>query len=237
MKKGRREEVKETHGASPPEEAQCERKDKRRHDYDEIFEAWWKHYPKKSGKEKAAKAYAHAAQRLTHNQLLEAVKKYAQSDRGKGKQRYIPNPATWLNAGHYEDAPRVWSDNPPPEPAQPATPEKQEPQEPTRTVLMNPIERPDKTMEVPEGEAQEWIDHNRKLMAEHLRTCERWFCKVCEAISMGWFRDWAVETYGEEKCGFKPLIYHRRWKAEEDGLLNERTLEHLHRQRSGGHAV
>ena len=66
------------------------------------FERFWTAYPKKVGKEAARKAYSRAkvpVERLLH--ALEAQKGSTQWQVENG--RFIPNPATWLNQGRWED--------------------------------------------------------------------------------------------------------------------------------------
>lgn len=69
---------------------------------DSLFDAFWQTYPKKVGKDAARKAFE---KRRPDNILLEcmlkAVKQQQMSDQwAKG---FIPNPATWLNEGRWQD--------------------------------------------------------------------------------------------------------------------------------------
>jgi hypothetical protein len=85
------------------------------------FAEWWTVYPHKVAKLKAQDAYAKALKRIvaadTLDQpgavakLLAAVKAFAASEQGRGEQQYIPYPATWLNAGRYDDAPATAGSN------------------------------------------------------------------------------------------------------------------------------
>lgn len=73
---------------------------------DARFDRFWKVYPKKVGKIAARKAFDKARQKtgVTVETLISAVekqKKWAQWERDNGS--YIPNPATWLNQGRWED--------------------------------------------------------------------------------------------------------------------------------------
>lgn len=69
------------------------------------FEEFWKAYPKKIGKDAAAKAFA---KRKPNRELLAAmvvaVEAHKRTDQWKkdGGQ-FIPNPATWLNEGRWQD--------------------------------------------------------------------------------------------------------------------------------------
>ena len=68
----------------------------------EAFERFWIAYPKKVGKEAARKAFAKVKVPVdTLVSAVEAQKTSAQWTRDNGQ--YIPNPATWLNQGRWED--------------------------------------------------------------------------------------------------------------------------------------
>ena len=69
---------------------------------DSLFDSFWQTYPKKVGKDAARKAFE---KRKPDNILLEcmlkAVRQQQMSDQwAKG---FIPNPATWLNEGRWQD--------------------------------------------------------------------------------------------------------------------------------------
>ena len=69
------------------------------------FDAFWLAYPKKVGKQAALKAWSKlkpdAELTQTILQAVEYQRKSAQWKRDGGQ--YIPNPATWLNQGRWED--------------------------------------------------------------------------------------------------------------------------------------
>lgn len=73
----------------------------------EAFEKFWTEYPKKVGKQAAYKAWS----RLKPNkELTQAILTAVESQKGadtwqKENGRFIPNPATWLNQGRWEDEP------------------------------------------------------------------------------------------------------------------------------------
>lgn len=68
----------------------------------EAFDVFWESYPKKVGKEAARKAFAKVKVPVeTLVAAVEAQKRGEQWKRDNGK--YIPNPATWLNQGRWED--------------------------------------------------------------------------------------------------------------------------------------
>jgi len=75
------------------------------HEFPPGFVAFWEAYPRKVGKDAAAKAFA--KRRPDHDllvRMLEALAEQIESDqwRRDGGQ-YIPHPATWLNAGRWQD--------------------------------------------------------------------------------------------------------------------------------------
>lgn len=66
------------------------------------FDAFWAAYPRKVGKADARKAFKKAKAPL--DTLLAAIDRQKQSDQWqKSGGQYIPNPATWLNQGRWED--------------------------------------------------------------------------------------------------------------------------------------
>lgn len=66
------------------------------------FDVFWKAYPKKVGKDAAKKSFAKV--KLDISVLLEAIEKQKKSEQWtKDGGQYIPNPATWLNQGRWED--------------------------------------------------------------------------------------------------------------------------------------
>lgn len=75
--------------------------------YSERFKDFWAAYPKKIGKDAALKAFMKrkpSAELLS--KMIAAIEWQSQTDQWKkdGGQ-YIPNPATWLNQGRWEDEP------------------------------------------------------------------------------------------------------------------------------------
>lgn len=66
------------------------------------FDEFWSAYPKKVGKESAKKAFQKVKEPL--ETLLSAIERQKCSDQwSKDNGQYIPNPATWLNQGRWED--------------------------------------------------------------------------------------------------------------------------------------
>lgn len=66
------------------------------------FERFWEAYPKKVGKKAAGNAFMRVL--VDTDTLIDAVEKQKRSEQWtKENGRYIPNPATWLNQGRWED--------------------------------------------------------------------------------------------------------------------------------------
>lgn len=69
------------------------------------FEEFWQVYPRNVAKQSALNAYTKARKGGTeHEAVITGTRRYADECRGK-EQRFIAHPATWLNAGRWEDAP------------------------------------------------------------------------------------------------------------------------------------
>ena len=69
------------------------------------FDRFWQAYPRRVGKQAALKAWRAALKRGAESELiLAAAASYAASVSGADPQ-FIAHPATWLNAGRYEDEP------------------------------------------------------------------------------------------------------------------------------------
>ena len=84
------------------------------------FDAFWSEYPRKVGKIAAKKAFERAIRKAPLETLLTAVRRQkCGSQWTQDNGQYIPNPATWLNQGRWEDElPTPQEENtPPPSPA------------------------------------------------------------------------------------------------------------------------
>ena len=73
----------------------------------EGFEAFWREYPRKIGKQAALKAWKRIrpGKQLTAR-IVEAIQAQVEANHFRGNDGqvdYIPNPATWLNQGRWED--------------------------------------------------------------------------------------------------------------------------------------
>ncbi|GAA2545926.1 hypothetical protein HD598_002135 [Neomicrococcus aestuarii] len=62
------------------------------------FTEFWAAYPRKVGKQAAIKAYSKAMKLADPQKILEGIQKIDVTD-----SQYIPHPATWLNAGRWDD--------------------------------------------------------------------------------------------------------------------------------------
>lgn len=72
--------------------------------YTAEFEAFWTAYPNKTGKAAAVKAYAKALRTATAEQVMAGLQATVAVWTAERRERqFIPHPATWLNAGRWED--------------------------------------------------------------------------------------------------------------------------------------
>lgn len=73
---------------------------------DADFNLWWSHFPKKVGKEPAYKAWLKKIKEGVLPPVLEvidAIEKQKDSGQLGSEKRYMPKPATWINAHSWED--------------------------------------------------------------------------------------------------------------------------------------
>ena len=83
---------------------------------DNPFDEFWREVHVKKAKRNAEKAYNNAVKRLRferpdenpHEFLLARMKAFAASPEAKPPDREPIHPATWLNAGRYDDDPETW---------------------------------------------------------------------------------------------------------------------------------
>lgn len=77
-------------------------------DYEEVF---WENYPRKLAKKNALRALYQIRKKneVPFEILISAVKFYAKSVIGKD-MKYVALPASWLNAGRWDDAPEALLD-------------------------------------------------------------------------------------------------------------------------------
>jgi hypothetical protein len=73
--------------------------------YPEAFERFWSVYPKKVGKREALKAWKQTRkERPQTDELVDRVERLAATDDWQEQGgRYVPNPATWLRRGGWDD--------------------------------------------------------------------------------------------------------------------------------------
>lgn len=71
----------------------------------ERFEAWWAEYPKKVGKQAARKAWSKVKpDAALYSRIIDATKAQRTSEQWRKENgRFIPNPATWINQGRWDD--------------------------------------------------------------------------------------------------------------------------------------
>lgn len=81
------------------------------------FDTFWEQYPRKVGKQAAAKAYTKARRTVPAAKLLLAARKFA-ADPNR-EQTFTPHPATWLNEGRWDDEPLPAREASRPEPPRP----------------------------------------------------------------------------------------------------------------------
>lgn len=72
---------------------------------DERFEAWWVEYPRKVGKQATRKIWCKLApDAALYDRIIDATKAQAHCAQWRKENgRFIPNPATWLNQGRWDD--------------------------------------------------------------------------------------------------------------------------------------
>lgn len=79
------------------------------------FDAWWQEYPRKVGKDAAERKYQRARKTVSAAVLLAGVRRYAAAV-ANTEREFIAHPATWLNAGRWQDdygaAPAVATEGP-----------------------------------------------------------------------------------------------------------------------------
>ncbi len=84
---------------------------KRKESYDQEFEIWWQHVPRKTGKGQAQRAYRTARKEADADTLVDGIKAYAEQTADRERQ-YVKHPATWLNGKCWLDEP---DEDPPPD--------------------------------------------------------------------------------------------------------------------------
>lgn len=68
-----------------------------------MFDDFWKAYPNKKAKIAARKAYDKALKLTTHEAIMAGVANYVAAEPWNGDKSKCKHPATWLNAGCWDD--------------------------------------------------------------------------------------------------------------------------------------
>ena len=109
---GRQDDVKIVSNGCPSDQPKAEKKriDKNREEKNRLvtlFDSFWNHYPKKKNKGQAEKAWKKIKPKPNAHFLLQLKSNIEQAinseDWLKDGGKYIPYPATWLNAKGWED--------------------------------------------------------------------------------------------------------------------------------------
>jgi hypothetical protein len=66
------------------------------------WDEFWEKYPRKVGKDAAARAWASAIKRENSRLIVDGLDRLLPSLKARDPQ-YVPHPATWLNAGSWDD--------------------------------------------------------------------------------------------------------------------------------------
>jgi len=77
-------------------------KEGKKKEYIGDFEVFWSAVPLKVGKAVAEKAYEKALKQTTHEKIMAAMQAYAATRVGQD-HKYTKHPASWLNAGRWDD--------------------------------------------------------------------------------------------------------------------------------------
>ena len=95
------EQIASTSLAKTETETETKRKDLSTGAADE-FDQWYARYPRKEAKDAAKKAFTKARKSASLPELLSGLDQYSRAMAGKERQ-YLALPATWLNAGRWQD--------------------------------------------------------------------------------------------------------------------------------------
>lgn len=92
---------------NPSDESTPSRRRAKGSGYSSAFESFWTHYPKKVGKDAAWKIWQRLRPDVDVIEAMRVALEWQTESREWTKDggQYIPNPATWLNAGRWKDAP------------------------------------------------------------------------------------------------------------------------------------
>lgn len=76
--------------------------------YTHIFESFWNVYPRRVAKANAFVAFKNAVKRCDAKDIIDAAEVFGKSPKGRGK--FCPHPATWLNGDRWLDDPKEWNE-------------------------------------------------------------------------------------------------------------------------------
>lgn len=105
LRKQRQRKREGCHGpVTPPSSPSSSSSPSKNNIYTDSFLKFWNVYPKKVGKKNAFKAFQKAKEKPPIGELVKIIESHKKSDQWKRDNgQYIPNPATWLNQGRWED--------------------------------------------------------------------------------------------------------------------------------------
>ena len=67
----------------------------------ELFDDFYKRFPRRVKPFNARKAYAKALTLATHEEIMEGLERFIKEEPWHGEIRFCPHPASWLNAGEW----------------------------------------------------------------------------------------------------------------------------------------
>lgn len=70
--------------------------------FDDDFAEWWSLYPRKVGKQAAARRYATARKKVSAQDLLDGLRSQLPAMQASDP-KFVPHPETWLSQGRWED--------------------------------------------------------------------------------------------------------------------------------------
>lgn len=161
------------------------------------FEEFWCLCPRKAGKARARKAWIKARKHTTADRLIDAMARYARSDQVQAEEtRYIPHPSTWLNEHRFEDV--LGGDG---EDAQPDVAPLDMPRDMVY-LQTDPVGRPRYRESVPKKDLPRVLRYIRHSVFEHLQSCTKPICEVCDNPEVQEYRKAFLAQYGPERCSF-----------------------------------
>ena len=148
------------------------------------FEEFYAAYPRKVGKKAAEKSWDKLIKMGTNpNEIIEGAKRYAAAKRGTDQQ-YIAHPATWLNAGRWQD--------------EMGAPEPEEPAWKTDNKLVAQMQATRDIHRLRDNLIERTREHHRERIQEAARRLgideiEMWSCLLPGSDGIQW-RAWAAAS-------------------------------------------